>query len=173
MTKVRRNIIARGMSSSPDDQLLIRRSRPGRTIVGNQAAFRADRAFREAAAYAQSAQEHPAYLQQTKILGICPYNLALADWFHMPEVLEIDLAAWDGQAGQPIRILAVDDVRVTRVSVVIVDESDVVIEHGEAARVDCLWWQYVTSAAAAGSPKVLVSARDLPGHVAVMKKVKS
>ena len=35
-----------------------------------------------------------------------PSNIAMADWFHPPEIKEIDLSAWTGQAGQSIRIQA-------------------------------------------------------------------
>jgi len=82
----------------------------------------------------------------------------------------VDLSAWNGGSGETIRIRAMDDVQVTRVTVVITDEADAVIEQGEAAQAGALWWDYTTTAEASGNPRVMVSARDLPGHIAEVTK---
>jgi hypothetical protein len=95
----------------------------------------------------------------------------MADWFHAPEIADIDLGGWTGKAGEAIRVKAIDDVQVKEVKVVITDEQDTVIEQGVASN-GGEWWTYVATAAANGSAKVLVSATDLPGHVAQMTKQK-
>ena len=79
-----------------------------------------------------------------------PYNVAVADWFHEPEIKDIDLSGWNGQAGQTIRIEAVDDVQVKQVTVVITDETGTVLEQGAAVQADSLWWTYTTTKAASG-----------------------
>ena len=95
-----------------------------------------------------------------------PYNVAIADWFHAPEVMEIDAEAWSGQAGQVIRIQAVDNVQVTQVNVVITDAENAVVEQGAAVQAEGAWWAYTTTAAVAGEVKIVVTARDLPGNIA-------
>ncbi len=181
MAKVRQNIVVQGLSGSLGDQLTIRQDKAGRTIISakrtlnpNQVFSDAQKlhqqAFREAAAYAQSAKDLPVYALKAAGTPLNPYNAAVADWFHAPEILDVDLRGWSGQAGQVIRVKAIDDVQVTQVTVAISTESDTLIEQGAATRADGLWWQYIT--AAAGGLKVLVSAQDLPGHVAEMTRVK-
>ncbi len=183
MATVRQNIVVQGLSGSLGDQLTIRQDKAGRTIISAKRAFRPNhefsdsqkqhqQSFREAAAYAQAAKDQPVYVVKAQGTPLNPYNVAVADWFHAPKILDVDLAAWSGQAGQAIRIKALDDVQVTKVTVLISDENDTLIEQGEATRADGLWWQYLTTAAAGGSAKVLASAQDLPGHIAEMTKLK-
>lgn len=89
-----------------------------------------------------------------------------ADWFHPPEILDVDLSAWNGGIGEAIRMQVQDDVQVAQVTVVITDEADAVLEQGAAVQQeDALWWVYTTTAEASGTPKVIVSAQDLPGHI--------
>jgi hypothetical protein len=54
--------------------------------------------------------------------------------------------------------------------VVIADEAGVLLEEGRAAPADKLWWEYKTTAAASGNPKVVIAAQDLPGHIAQATK---
>lgn len=183
MAKVLRNIVMQGLSGSLGGQLVLRQSRSGQTIVCSKPGFNPNRtftvaqqahqdAFREAAAYAQAAKGGAVYTQKAASLAIRPYNLALADWFHAPEVLDIDLSVWNGQVGQVIRVKAMDDVQVTQVMVSIMDAHDVVLEQGAATQADGLWWEYTTTIAVSGNLKVLASAQDLPGHRAEMTKMK-
>jgi len=182
MAKVRNNMLVRGLSGAVGDQFVIRKDKAGRTIVGNMPEFDEKRpfseaqvahqeAFKEAAAYGKGAKGQDVYAVKAEGTPLTPYNVALADWFHEPEIKEIDLSGWDGQAGQVIRIEAVDDVQVKQVTVVITDEAGTVLEHGAAVKeADGLWWDYTTTQAASGTPKVIASAEDLPGHIAKMTK---
>jgi hypothetical protein len=52
--------------------------------------------------------------------------------------------------------------------VLITDAEDVLIEQGAAEQVNGLWWVYTTTQAAAGQPKVIAMAQDLPGNIARM-----
>jgi hypothetical protein len=182
MAKVRNNIVVQGLSGSLGDQLVIKQDKAGRTIVSVKPTFDEHRTFsdsqkaqqtkfQEAAAYAKAAKTEAVYAQEAAGTPKSAYNVAMADWFHPPEIVEVNLEGWTGQAGQPIRIRALDDVQVKQVTVVITDEDDAVLEQG-AATVEGTWWVYTTTAAATGHPKVLVSAQDLPGHVARVAKQK-
>ena len=53
-------------------------------------------------------------------------------------------------------------------NVVITDSTGAVQEQGQAAQADGLWWNYTTTATAPSGPRLVVTARDLPGHTAQM-----
>lgn len=184
MAKVTQNIIVQGLSGSLGQQLVLRRSPSGRTIVSAKPSFAARRkftdaqqaqqaAFREAAAYATVARSQPVYVQKAQGSGMSAYNLALADWFHGPQILDVDLSHWSGQAGQLIRVRAVDDVQVQQVTVAILDGAGATLEAGQAvAAPGGMWWEYTTTVVALDGAKVQVSAQDLPGNSVQMEKAK-
>lgn len=62
--------------------------------------------------------------------------------------------------GGAIRIQASDDVMVTSVQVMILDEQGKVVEKGEGIKGKGDWWEYAPTA----KGKVIVDARDLPGN---------
>ena len=176
MAKVRNNVMVRGLSGSFGDQMVIKIDKAGRTIVSNKPEFNENRqfteaqlaqqeAFREAVVYAKDAKTEEVYVQKAEGTPMSPYNVALADWLHAPEIKEIDASEWNGQAGQVIRVRAMDDVQVTKVSVAISDENGVVLEQGQAVAAEGAWWNYTTTEAASGNPKILATAEDLPGHI--------
>ena len=125
-------------------------------------------AFKQAAAYAKSARNEEVYVEKADGTPKSSYNVAVADWFHEPEILEIDINGWNGQAGQPIRIKAQDDIQVIKVSVVISDEQGTVLEQGNAAPENGLWWTYMTTASASGNSHIQATAQDLPGNITEM-----
>jgi len=181
MAKVRNNVMVRGLSGSFGEQMVIRIDKAGRTIVSNKPEFDENRVFtpaqqaqqerfREASIYAKDAKDQVIYKEKAEGTSKTSANVAMADWFHAPEIKEIDLSEWAGQAGQCIRVRALDDVQVQKVSVVITDENDMVLEQGLADAEDGGWWIYQTTGSAAGNPKVLVAAEDLPGHITEMTK---
>jgi hypothetical protein len=65
-----------------------------------------------------------------------------------------------------IRILAVDDVKVTQVNVVITDGAGTVLEQGAAVQAEGAWWNYTTTVSDPNASRIVVTARDLPGHIA-------
>ncbi|HCR72014.1 MAG TPA: hypothetical protein DIW23_11260 [Anaerolineae bacterium] len=176
MAKVRKNLIIQGLSGSLGEQLVIRHDRAGRTIVAVSPSFDPDRTFseaqqetqerfRQATAYAKVAKDEDVYVEKADGKAVSAYNVAVADWFHAPEILEVDMSAWDGVQGQIIRVKVLDDVQVTQVNVVITDEQGDAIEQGSAVQQDGLWWSYTTTENASGTPRVIASARDLPGNI--------
>lgn len=180
MAKVKNNVIIKGLSGDLGKQLRVRTSRiSGRTNVFAIADFDNERkdspaqaaqkqAFREAAAYAEVNEGNLVYIAKAKGKKgkeRQPYNVAMADWFHPPQILEIDLGCWRGGADEVIRVLAVDDVQVAQVRVEIRDESGVILEAGEAIQHYTQWWEYAVQQPVRGELTVIASASDLPGHV--------
>lgn len=183
MAKVRNNLIMQGLSSMLGNQITIRQDKAGRTIISARPQHNPNRAFtdsqkqhqhsfREAAAYAQTARSMDVYISKAAGTSMNPYNVALADWFHAPEILELDLGDWTGQPGKVLRVKALDDVLVTRVDVVIRNENGTTLEQGSATQADGLWWEYTTrvSASGSGSLTVFATAQDLPGNITNINK---
>lgn len=181
MAKVRNNLIIQGLSGMLGNQLLIRQDKAGRTIVSAKPQFKPNRtfsdqqiehqrSFREAAAYAQSVRTMEVYVSKAAGTLMNPYNVALSDWFHAPQILDVDLGNWTGQPDKVLRIKVIDDVLVAQVEVMICDGSGATLEHGAAAQVDALWWEYTTRVSGSGHLTVQVSARDIPHNITKMSK---
>jgi hypothetical protein len=105
----------------------------------------------------------------TRSSGTSAYSLAIADWFHPPEILDVDLSEWAGE-GKIIGVYAVDDVQVKGVHLTIIDPNGTVLERGPATLENYDWWIYQTTTPASDNSKVIVTAEDLPGHIAQMTK---
>jgi hypothetical protein len=178
MAKVHNNIFVRGLTGSVGDQFVIRKTRSGRTIIANKPVFDENRefteaqlaqqgAFKKATGYAKTAKTQPVYVELAKGTDATAYNLAMADWFGQPEVLELNTGGWTGGIGHTIRIQAQDDTKVTSVSVVIHSNGDI-LEQGEAvpSEMDSLLWTYVTTTDVRGTPGLQLDANayDLPGN---------
>jgi hypothetical protein len=176
MAKVRNNIIIQGLSGTLGDQLVIKQDKAGRTIVATPPTVDPNRTFsaaqlerqdkfRDASVYAKGAKGETIYAEKAKGTPRTPSNVAMADWFHAPEIPEVDTSAWTGAVGQVIRIQAVDDVKVTQVNVVITDNLDAVLEQGAAVQAEGAWWNYTTTTTAENNAKIVATARDLPGNI--------
>jgi hypothetical protein len=179
MAKVRDNLVTEGLSGKLGKRLVFRKSRGDRTIVSVRPVNSATReyseselehqeAFKQATQYAKVAKDQPLYVERAKGTEATAYNLAVADWFGHPEILEINASGWTGQIGQTIRIKAQDDTRVTTVHVAIRDADDNVLEQGQAvlSNTDGLWWIYTASSLVSpdSDPSILATAKDLPGN---------
>jgi hypothetical protein len=125
-------------------------------------------ALRDAITFANFVETHEVYIHKAMELGTTPYNLAITDWFGSPKVLEIDVDDWTGEIGQTIRVKARDNVMVTRVTVVIRDLNENVLESGEAvpSAEDSAWWNYTAQSRINMTPFPIVeaTAEDLPGN---------
>ena len=140
MARVRRNVLVEGLAGMLAEQLVFKQDKAGRTIVSIRPRFDENREFtpaqlaqqerfQEAAAYAKdAAQTEAIYAEEAEGTAMSAYNVAVADWFHPPEVDEIDLTSYTGEMGEVIRAKVADDVQVETVSVVITTDADVVIE---------------------------------------------
>jgi len=176
MAKVRNNIVMKGLSGSLGDQLVLKQDKFGRTIVAVKPTYSENHVFsdaqkaqqdrfRMAIQYGRSAKTLPVYAEQAARTKLSTYNLAMADWFNAPEVVSVDASAWSGQAGETIRVQAMDDTKVAGVSVSIQNGSGAELEHGDAVEGTDGWWTYTTQMAGAGT-KIVARAVDLPGHAA-------
>lgn len=119
----------------------------------------------ETAAYTQAAQ---AYLSKTAHPTINPYNVALANWYNVLEILELELGDWRGQPGKVLRVKTLDTVLVTQVDFAIRDSNGALLELGYATPMNGSWWEYTTYASGSGNLTVYATAQDLPGNTTEM-----
>lgn len=86
-----------------------------------------------------------------------PYNFAFADCMVAPVIHRIE------RREGCIRVQATDNIGVTKVWVVVLDEAGYSLETGDAIRVEGDWWEYAPQAEAFGK-RILAKAFDLPGN---------
>lgn len=188
MTKVKENDLTLGLSGKFGRQFIFRNAK-GQTIVarnGNkkrkktQAQKDQIKRFREAVIYAKAAladeAKKAAYTEKASRIPhlVSAYNIAVADYLHYPEIDEINVNEYTGQAGEEIIISATDNFKVVSVKVEIRQSDDTLVEKGiaEIAPTGVEWIYTTTSvnATLAGS-KIIVSVTDTPGHVTTKEAV--
>jgi hypothetical protein len=174
-------MVMQGLTGLLGDQLLVRTDKAGRTIVGSKPTFKEARTFseaqlkhqqefREGVIYARANKHLEVYRQKAQGTPQNAYNVALKDWFNGPEIKALDTSKWSGQPGQVIRVWAIDDVRVDKVSVEITSADNATQEKGEAVQVDEMWWEYRTTIRTGPDARFRVTAMDLPTNIAEMNR---
>ncbi|HEY5956389.1 MAG TPA: hypothetical protein VIV60_07555 [Polyangiaceae bacterium] len=179
MARVQSNLVIHGLSGMLGKQVVIRQQRNGQYILAaapnrrehelTDAQKQHRERFRQAILYAKKAQTTPEYQDLAKARGQTAYNVAVADFMHPPEIVHIDLTAYQGAAGQPIVITTVDDVKVKTVGVLIATDEGSVVEKGSAepSATEANQWRYMTTATApSASVKIVVDVADLAGQIA-------
>jgi hypothetical protein len=154
-------------------------TRSGKIVIADNPMFDDHRGFartkkshqavlQEATTYANFAKHQEVYKNKAQGTGTTAYTTALADWFGTPKVFQIDVDHWTGEPGQIIRVKAKDNVLVARVTIVIRDARENVLEAGEAVQSEegSAWWNYTTQSRITMTPFPIVeaTARDLPGN---------
>jgi hypothetical protein len=180
MAQSTENILTRGLSGTIGD-LITFRQLFGKTIVGKRAAPSAvpptEKAtavrvkFKRCSAYAKTAARDPVTGPQYKALareGITAYNVALADAYHAPEVIDIDALNYHGRINDTITVRAKDDFKVVSVLVSIYDMESSLVEEGYARQQgnerDWLYISTRENTVLTGS-KIRAIAKDLPGNI--------
>jgi hypothetical protein len=165
MAKVKRNVILQGISGVIDKTLVFRQMRDGTTILSAAPDFSRrvfskgqlthQSRFQQAALYARyAAKKNPIYSELAKGTTKTAYNIALSDWFNPPVIHHVTQE--DGR----IRVKASDNVLVTKVLVMILDEQGKIVEQGQATQVNETFWEYIAQSVG----RVIVDAWDLPGN---------
>jgi len=134
--------------------------------------------FKQAAAYGKSALANATtrelYEAVARNKNMPVFALTVADFFNAPTIDNVDLSAYNGQAGNLITISARDDFGVVKVHVSITDDAANSIESGEAVLDSGSWVYTATEAVTAGTNVIVnVVATDRPGGTAVSGSIKS
>ena len=178
MAKVRNNLVVHGLSGMIGKQVVIRRQKNGEYTVAaapgpssrelSDAQKAHHERFRQAITFAKGAQKASEYRTVADSRNQSPFNVAVADFLHPPEIQQIDLSAYKGAPGESISITATDDVIVKTVGVLIATEDGTLVEKGSAVRSSSnpnQWMYTATANAPASSVKIVVDVADLAGQV--------
>lgn len=160
--------------------------RAGRTIVRRRpqpsglpptaAQIAVREAFIAAANYAKQALADPTayqvYADAARVMLMPAFAVAVGDYLKPPVIEEIGLAAFNGQIGDRIVILASDDVGVMSVNVVVRQNSTAaVLEQGAAVLTNNVWVYTATTQMPLNQDVAFeVTAVDRPGHTAMVMK---
>ena len=180
MAKQTNNVVTHGLSGKVGD-LLVFRQRAGKTVVAKAPPKRKvtteqqkeqQRKFQRAVLYAKSVIADSAgmgavYNKAAK-KGLTAYNVAVADFFHAPDIQNIDVSGYTGQPGDIIRIEITDDFAVKEVKVTITNADGSLVEKGFATP-DAVGYLWIYTATATNDSldgdKIEITASDLPGNV--------
>jgi hypothetical protein len=178
MAKSKNNVVTYGLSGKIG--MLVFRQIGGETIVSTMPEQSSEptkkqlkhrKHFQRAVLYGTTAIESP----ETKELyeaaaakkGRKPFNVAVADFFHAPDINSVDISEYSGNVGDTIRIEATDDFLVKSVKIRIINANGALVEEGEATQSIGMLWIY---SATQGNEnidgyKIIVTASDLPGNL--------
>jgi hypothetical protein len=179
MATSKNNVLTHGLSGTVGD-LLVFRNRAGKTIVASKPRERVgdytetqkmhQHRFQQATLYGQSIMADPALKAEYETnakAGQSAYNVAVADFFHAPDIDSIDISAYTGKVGDTITITVTDNFKVTGVSVSIYNADGTEVEHGMAVQAaNKVEWVFTakTNNESIEGDKIEVRATDLPGN---------
>jgi hypothetical protein len=183
MAKVKNNLVLHGLSGMLGRQVVIRRAKNGQYVVSAAPRRRSSplseaqkahiELFRRAIVYARGASAVPEYETAAAARGLTSRNVAIADFLHPPEIKALDLSGYHGDRGQPVVVIATDDVKVKSVRVRISAEDGTSIEQGAAivSDSDATHWTYTTTKKTnATSLQISADASDLAEHVTTLAR---
>lgn len=130
--------------------------------------------FNRAVVYSKKAMVdadvRPLYDAAAKGRNMPVFAVAMADFFNVPTIHEVNVFGYNGNVGDTISITASDDFSVQKVEVTITDDQDNPIEYGEAVETSAGSGEWVYTATVQGQPsaKIQVVAVDHPGGTATM-----
>ena len=130
------------------------------------------REFCGANLFAKRVQKDVSLFQQDSVVATTKgwrsvRNLAIADYFALPEIWEIDTSLYTGQAGSVITIIVTTLLRTKKVNIMIYSPDGTVLENGDATpESDDQTWKYITTSAnpSLTSSKIVVMAVSVPGN---------
>ena len=180
MARVSNNLVVQGMSGSLEKKILLKHygnitlvtAFPDRSMVKiTDSQKKENGRFRVAMAYARSQMADPASKAEYQAIakGLQrAHNMAIADFYQPPEIKSIDFAQCKGRINDPISIVAVDLLKVVKLTVSIMDVSGRLLESGDALMTGRWKWEYrlTNNYSSIEQMTAKVTAWDKPGNSA-------
>jgi hypothetical protein len=180
MAKQKNNVVTHGLSGTVGGMLVFRQTATGTVVQSpprvsgksTEAQKEHRRKFQRAVLYGKAVAADPARRQEYEAVAHrrnrAPYNVAVADFLHAPEIEVIDVSGYHGQPGDVIRIEATDDFAVKEVKVVITNPDGSIVEEGfaqpGALNFEWIYTTVVDNPSPAGD-RIEVYASDIPGNI--------
>jgi hypothetical protein len=181
MAQIKENIILKGLSGRVGKNLVFKHY-GNKTVVSaypdmskvklSAKQKKENERFRKAMAYARSQMSDPeskaAY--KAKATGLQkPHNLAIADFYHPPDIGHVDVSISKANRADRIFIEASDDFLVLKIEVEITGVDGNQNEIGQAMQINEGKWLYVVQGvySSANGLKITVRAWDKPGNCTV------
>jgi hypothetical protein len=175
MAQSNNNVLTHGLSGKIGDMLVFSQ-RGGKTVVSavprksqqeqSEKQKEQVRRFQRATLYARTAQQQPEYKDAAAQQGKTAYVVAVADFLNAPNIEKIDLSAYTGAVGNPIRITVTDDFALASITVRITNADGSLVEEG-AARPTPIAYEWLYTATQANESlegdKIEILASDTPG----------
>jgi hypothetical protein len=180
MAKQKNNAVTHGLSGTVGGMLVFRQTATGTVVQslprvsGNwtEAQQEHRRKFQRAVLYGKASLSDPARQQEYAAAAHpknrTPFNVAVADFLHAPEIEVIDVSDYRGQPGDVIRIEATDDFAVKEVKVVITNPDGSIVEEGFAQPgISGFEWIYTATEdnPTPAGDRIEVYASDMPGNI--------
>ncbi len=179
MAEVKDNVLIQGISGKFGDDFIFKQ-RNGKTFISRKPRMPKKRSkkqkelqekFAAATAYSVEARQDPElqayYAHLGKRKGKTAHNMAVADYFAMPTIEQVDTSHYTGAAGETIIIDAYKATKVAKVTVSLRDAEGILIEQGEATEA-LRGWHYTTTVSNPQPSGTLLTVRaiDFPGNIA-------
>jgi len=142
-------------------------------VVSSESQIAHRERFKMAAAYGKSMMNsedmRDMYMEAARKKDLPIFSVMIADYFHAPEIKDIDLEGYHGIAGNVIDTIVIDDFAVQSVHVKIIDDQGTVIESGNAkTALDRInRWYYNATVTITSDITIEVIAKDYPGNITV------
>lgn len=158
MAESKNNMVVHGFSGKLGDMLVFRQ-KAGKTFAakapasplgpGTEGQQNVRERFQRAVLYGKLVTGDPATKEAYKAAapaGQSAYNVAIADFFQAPDINKIDVSAYTGSPGQPIKVTVTDDFKVKAVRIAIHNEDGTLVEQGDAVmEANQLEWTYTST----------------------------
>lgn len=180
MAIVNKNLITKGLSGMLGGTLVFRRvgdktvvsTAPTTTKSPTLAQQNQRDKFQQAVLYAKTQMADAALKAEYEAVAKgngAPnaYNIAVADFFNAPDIVEVDLTNYTGKISDTIRVQVTDDFKVKSVSVEILNPDGSLVEKGNAVmQANKLDWVFTATIAnsSLNGDKITIKALDMPGN---------
>lgn len=186
MAESKDNVVIHGLSGKFAG-VIVFRQRAGKTIAAKAPVARGsqgtpgqqaiNKKFQQAVLYGKAVNADPPTketYQSAAPRGQSAYNVAIADFLRAPDIHEIDISGYAGNAGDKIRVKVTDDFRVATVRLSIHNADGSLQEEGDAVLdTDGGDWVYTAtpSNATLSGDKITVTAADIPDNLSTEEKI--
>lgn len=178
MAQVKQNLVTSGLSGGIEKKIVLKHYGDITVVTAfpdmsnvklTESQKKENSRFKDAMAYARSQMADPVAKAeyQAKAKGLQrAINMAIADFYHPPKIKSIDLALFHGRRNDPVTIKVVDNFKVVKVTVTMLDQRGITVESGDAREIHLWHWEYRLKGNYSSGEQLIINASvwDKPGN---------